>query len=177
MTLKGWRLVGLVVVAAFVGGLAAFGVERAFQAGMPQAMATRTPVPTSQVAAQPLPTTIPTPMPTPRAGDQLGRQLAETQQQMIQMEGLLLVQRATAHVALANDSLERNDLVTTNQELVAAHAALDGAFERVGEALKQVIDNQRREVGRVRADLYIAPEGLDDRLRTMQDQLLALPLP
>lgn len=179
--LKRWPLAALVVGAAFVGGLMALGVERGLTAIVSTPTPTLGPTATARSTQIPivlvLPTEQPTIIATPLPRDVLGQQVTELRQQVDELKGLLLVGQAQDHLALAGASLAQNDLTKTNQELVAAHAALDRAFAQVGEALKQVVDNQRREVGRVRADLYIAPEGLDIRLRTMQNQLLALMTP
>ncbi|MBA3945549.1 MAG: hypothetical protein H0X37_13400 [Herpetosiphonaceae bacterium] len=171
-------LFGLLLLAALLGGILALGAEHASLALAPAPTPTVSPVPTPLPTPLPMivepATVLPTPAPTPLPADAQGQQVAQLTQQVAQQESLLLVMLAQQHLALAHEALGANDLVRANQELVAAHAALDHAFERAAEELKQVIDNERHEVSRVRADLYIAPEGLDDRIRTMQDQLLAL---
>lgn len=177
-----WSLFGLLLLAALLGGLFALGAEHGVVALMPS------PAPTPTATSQPTPTarTIvippPTPLPTltaatPLAAESQNQQLVQLKQQLALQQALVFVLRAQQHVALAAGSLNENDLTKTNQELVAAHAALDRAFEQVPEELKQGIDSERREIGRVRADLYISPEGLDDRLRAMQDRLLVLTVP
>ncbi len=171
-------LFGLLLLAALLGGILALGAEHGLVALVPTPTPTASPQPT--LLPTPLPiivepaTALPTPAPTPLPADVQGQQVAQLKQQVAQQESLLFVMLAQQHLALGGEALEVNDLVRANQELVAAHAALDHAFEHAAEDLKQVIDNERHEVSRVRADLYIAPEGLDDRIRTMQDQLLAL---
>lgn len=182
--MRRWLLAIIVAGAAFVGGLVALAAERGVAALLPAAA----PMPTMTLTiAPPLPsptapprvvveqpTVQPTVAPTLLPSDQLSREVTRLQQQTIQQEGLLAVLRAERHLALAGEALNRNDLPNVEQELVAASAALDRAFERVSEDVKQVIDSQRGEISRIRAALYLAPEGLDERLRAMQRQLLAL---
>jgi hypothetical protein len=91
--------------------------------------------------------------------------------------GLLLVARAERHTGLAAEALRWNDFAAADRELVAARAALDSAFGLLSEDLKQVIDGQRRELGRMRSDLRLNPEGMDQRLRAAQDLLLGLIVP
>lgn len=174
-------LIGLLLAAAFGGGVVALLAERTVVALLPRATPTTTPTGTPPPTPLPVvviaPTVAATARATPLPGDEMSQQLSQLQSQVAQQEGLILVAAAEDHLTLATESLVQNDLVVVNQELVAAHAALDRAFDRVGEDLKQVIDNQRREMGRVRTDLYLAPEGLDLRLRAMRDQLLALTIP
>jgi hypothetical protein len=85
--------------------------------------------------------------------------------------------RAERHTALAAAALQTNDFAVADRELVAARTALDGAFGLVPEDLKQVVDGQRREVARMRAELDLDPEGMDQRLRATQDLLLGLVVP
>jgi hypothetical protein len=120
-----------------------------------------------------LPTVNSTAAPTAVPGDPFG-QLAALRGELAQQGGLLLVMRAERHTALAADALTTDDFAAADRELVAARSALDGAFGLVPEDLKQVIDGQRREVARMRADLDLDPEGMDQRLRATQDLLLGL---
>ncbi len=176
-----WGIGALLVAAGIIGGLVALGGERGaarlFPAPTPVPAPTATPAPTAPPVVVERATSVPTAAPTSLPSDRVSQQLGQLQQQVAQQAGLLLVSRAERHLALASNSLRENDLVKVNQELVAAQATLDRAFEQVSEDLKQAIDSQRREVGRVRADLQVAPELLDERLRAMQDQLLVLAVP
>jgi hypothetical protein len=96
---------------------------------------------------------------------------------LAQQGALLLVSRSERHIALASAALLTNDFGVADRELVAARTALDDAFGLVTEDLKQVIDVQRREVGRIRSELHIDPENSDEQLRATQDLLLGLIVP
>ncbi|GAC1353663.1 MAG: hypothetical protein NVSMB42_10020 [Herpetosiphon sp.] len=173
-----WSAVGQVALAAAVGAIVALGADRGVQ------RLTALPTPISAPSATPLDTptafliqlapAVPTPAPTLMPPDLQAQQVNRLQQQVREQRGWLHILSAQQHIVLAGDALHMNDLLRANQELVAAHAALDRAYQFLSEDLKQVLDNERREVGRVRADLVVAPEGLGDRLHTLQDQLLAL---
>jgi hypothetical protein len=170
----------IVLVAAAIGGLVALSVDRGLQALRPvptPVALSSTPLATREPPVVViLPTTMSTAAPTPAAGD-LPAQVAALRSTLAQQGGLMLVARAERHGALAAGALAANDFPAADRELVAARAALDGAFGFVPEDLKQVIDVQRREVARMRAEMELDPEGMDERLRATQDLLLGLIVP
>lgn len=170
-----WLLLG----AAILGGIAALAFDRALTALLSDSAAREVAV-TALATREPpvvvvLPTTDSTGAPAPATGD--SSDVAALQSALVQQGGLLLVARAERHTALAAEALRWNDSTTADRELVAARAALDSAFNLLSEDLKQVIDGQRREVGRMRSELQINPEGMDQRLRAAQDLLLGLIVP
>lgn len=166
------------LLVAVLGGMAALGLERGLQALTP----TPTPSPTALLPTREppvvvvLPTANSTAAPTAAPGDPAA-QIGSLRAAVSQQGGLLLVARAERHTALASDALVTDDYGVADRELLAARAALDLAFGLVPEDLKQVVDAQRREIARMRADLMLDPEGLDGRLRATQDLLLGLIVP
>jgi len=170
----------LLVLAGTLGGMAALGLERGMAALAPSIMP-GAPEPAQLPTREPplvvvLPTTNSTTAPTPASGDTAG-EISALQSELTQQRALLLVLRAERHTSLASDALFTNDYAAAERELVAARAALDNAFGLVPEALKQVIDGQRREVASMRGDLQIDPEGMHERLRATQDLLLGVVVP
>ena len=167
----------LLLLAAALGGLTALVLERAVSglALAPRASPTP-PLPTAEVPVVTLPTAVSVAAPSGPSGES-GAEVAALGSALAQHGGLLLVSRAERHTALAAAALLANDVAIADRELVAARAALDGAFALVPEDLKQVIDGQRREVGRMRSELQLDPEGMDERLRATQDLLLGLIVP
>ena len=169
----------LLLLAAMLGGVAALGLDRGValleSRSGPDSAATAAPA-TAAPAVIVLPTISSTAAPTAASGD-TAAEVAVLRSQLAQQAGLLLVARAERHTGLAAAALTTNDFAGADRELVAARAALDSAFGLVAEDLKQVIDGQRREVGRMRSDLQINPEGMGDRLRATQDLLLGLIVP
>ena len=171
----------LLLLAGILGGLVALSLDR----GLAILSPTPTP-PTSPLAALPTPEPLPvvvlpttvssTPVPAPASGD-TAAEVAVLRSALAQQGGLLLVARAERHTALAAEALAMNNFAVADRELVAARVALDSAFGLVPEDLKQVINGQRREVGRMRSELQLNPEGMDERLRATQDLLLGLLVP
>lgn len=168
------------VLAAFLGGIAALAFDRSLAAlrqEQNRGTLAATPLPTREPpVVVVLPTTNATAAPTAAPGD-TAAEVAMLRGALSQHGGLLLVARAERHTALAAEALAVNDIVGADRELVAARAALDSAFGLLGENLKQVVEGQRREVGRMRSELQINPEGMDQRLRATQDLLLGLIVP
>ncbi len=171
---------GVLLLAAVLGGLAALSFDRGLQAMRPPPTPGLTPTAPLPTREPPvvvvLPTTQRTTEPTPVPGEPAA-QIAALRSALAQQGGLLLIARAERHTALASDALGLNDFGAADRELVAARSALDNAFSLVPEDLKQVIDGQRREIARIRADLQLDPEGMDGRLRATQDLLLGLIAP
>ena len=163
----------LLLLAATLGGLAALSFDRGLAALAP---APTPPLPTREPPVVVLPTANSTPVPAQVPGD-AEAEVAALRAALAQQGGLLLVARAERHTALAAEALRVNDFAVADRELVAASVALDSAFGLVQEDLKQVIDGQRREVGRIRGELQLDPEGLDERLWAAQDLLLGLLVP
>ena len=170
----------LLLAAALLGGLAALGFDRGLQALRPAptlVVSPTAPLPTREPpVVVVLPTINSTAAPTAASGDPAA-QIASLRSSLAQEGGLLLVMRAERHTSLAANALQLNDFAGADRELVAARTALDGAFGLVPEDLKQVIDAQRLEVARMRADLDLDPEGMDQRLHATQDLLLGLVVP
>lgn len=168
------------MLAAFLGGIAALLFDRGFAALRNAQNSSATPVLPLSTREPPdvvmLPTTVATASPTAAPGD-TAAEVAVLRGALGQQGGLLLVARAERHTALAAEALAVNDIAVADRELVAARAALDSAFGLLSEDLKQVIDGQRREVGSMRSELQVNPEGMDQRLRATQDLLLGLIVP
>jgi hypothetical protein len=165
----------LLTISATLGGLVALGVrEGVTSLRTPQS----TPTPSAVVEAvvQPLPTPTSSPVVNAAPGS-AEAMLALVRADLAQQGALLLVSRSERHIALASAALLTNDFGVADRELVAARTALDDAFGLVTEDLKQVIDVQRREVGRIRSELHIDPENSDEQLRATQDLLLGLIVP
>ncbi len=165
------------LLSATLGGIVALGLGAgvtSLRTSPPE------PTPTTAVATQEvielLPTIAPPPVVNVSPGS-IDAQLATMRADLAQQGALLLVSRSERHIALASAALLTNDFGVADRELVAARTALDDAFGLVPEDLKQVIDVQRQEVGRIRSELQIDPENSDEQLRAAQDLLLGLIVP
>lgn len=82
--------------------------------------------------------------------------------------------RAIAQIAEAETHLRANDLRSTNQALIAADDSLSQAYDRADEVTKSPIEQLRRDVSAMHDDLYMRPEGMDERLTQLRRNVLAL---
>lgn len=121
----------------------------------------------------------PEPEPEPSAipGDDTEAALRDMLQQQARYQGFTFVHKAIWQLAFASEALIANDGTRADRELDAARAALDEALRLLPEDLKPQIQNERLQIGRIRADLEIDPRGLDEELRRMRDRLLTLIAP
>jgi hypothetical protein len=82
--------------------------------------------------------------------------------------------RALSQVADAEAMLRANNLERVDQLLIAVDDSLALAYERADDAAKDPIEQLRREASALRDDLYLRPEGMDERLATLRQTILAL---
>ncbi len=161
--------------------LAAIGVSLVLQATLLRPAPLTVVIPT-RVPATPAPTPVPpTPPPTPAAsGDQapaiaiLRQEIADLRAGQNQLWTAIYLAKALNLVSDAEATLRDNDLAGVDQRLVAADDSLALAYERAGVALKDPIEERRREIDRLRDDLFLRPEGMDGRLALLRSLILAL---
>jgi hypothetical protein len=132
------------------------------------AIATPAPLPTPLPTAPPLPTTLP-----PASG--ITRQeLLDLRAEDDRIWSAIYLSRAISQIADAESALRTNDLDRTGQMIVATDDSLMLAYTRTPNALRDPIDQLRRDAGAIREDLYLRPEGMDQRLARFRQSLLAL---
>jgi hypothetical protein len=161
--------------------LVAVGVSLALQATLLRPAPLTVVIPT-RVPATPAPTPVPpTHPPTPAAsGDQaptiaiLRQEIADLRAGQDQLWTAIYLAKALNLVSDAETTLRDNDLAGVDQRLVAADDSLALAYERAGVALKDPIEERRREIDRLRDDLFLRPEGMDGRLALLRSLILAL---
>ncbi len=134
---------------------------------LPPATATPAPPPTSE--------TQPTAAPPPLQPD--ARILA---QQILDLRAELRNTRSDKYLILAafqlteaEYALRVNNLDEVERVLTTAWVALDRAYT-YAEAYKNPIDDFRAQVGKLREDLRVYPEGMDQRLRRLRQNILSL---
>jgi len=163
----------IVVASALLAAVLTLALDR----GIAMLRTQPTTAPTAQ-SLQPvvvvIETAVPELEPSVLPDDEEQRLLWQLQQQSAQHLGATFVLKAERQVTLAMEALTINDKARSDRELVAAQASLDEAFRLVSEDLKPQINTERRELGRIRADLEINPRSLDEDLRKMRDRLLSL---
>ena len=82
--------------------------------------------------------------------------------------------RALAHASDAEAALARNDMTGTAQMLLLMDDALQRAAVTATTAVRDPIEQIRRDIVAVRQDLYVRPNGLDVRIKRVRQSLLTL---
>ena len=145
----------------------------------PEASASPSPLPSAAPTARPrivvqIETPAPQAAPLPISSDERDHALWNLQQDSAIHWSSMLILKAERQVSLAMEALLANNIAQADRELVAANASLEDALRHAPDTLHPQIANERRVIGRVRADLVINPRDLDEELRRMRDRLLAL---
>jgi len=146
---------------------------------------TAVPAPTAAPAP---PTPAPSPRPTARAVPPQStalplsqgisqQELADIRAEGDRKQAQIYLLLAIVQIDDAEAALRSNELVSVGQSLVAIDNSLDLAYaryERAGDSARDAIAQRRIEVGKMHDDLYLYPEGMDVRLSTMRQLMLAL---
>jgi hypothetical protein len=162
------------MLTAVVAVAASLAAQAALPRPTPPAGAPPTSVPTL-VAPSPLPTPTPTPaLAPPPSTDIVRQELIDLHAEDDRLWSAVYLVRALSQVADAEAMLRANDLERVDQLLIAVDDSLALAYERADDAAKDPIEQLRREVSALRDDLYLRPEGMDERLATLRQTILAL---
>jgi hypothetical protein len=147
--------------------------------------ASRQPLTTPQIASitlvsSPVPTsaisTAPSPQPTeaPLAAALTRQELIDLRAQDERLWAAMYLMRALHHLTDAETSLRVNDFARVEQTLAAIDEALAQAYVRAAEADRDPITQIRYDVGSIREDLYLRPEGMDIRLARVRQSIMTL---
>jgi len=147
--------------------------------------ASRQPLTTPQIASitlvsSPVPTsaisTAPSPQPTeaPLAAALTRQELIDLRAQDERLWAAMYLMRALHHLADAETLLRANDFARVEQTLAAIDEALAQAYVRAAEADRDPITQIRYDVGSIREDLYLRPEGMDIRLARVRQSIMTL---
>lgn len=131
------------------------------------APATSTPAPTA------LPTT-PVPTAPPVSAGVARQEIADLHAEDNRLWTTVFLLKSVSQVAEAESMLKTNDAASVDQALIAADYSLSLAYDRAEESQKSPIDQFRRNVDRIRGDLYLYPERMDARLAQLRQLLLTL---
>ncbi|EFO79175.1 hypothetical protein OSCT_3008 [Oscillochloris trichoides DG-6] len=136
----------------------------------PQALA---PTPT---ALPPTPSIPATPLPAPLPADERVLRLAllDLEAEDRHLWSAIYLLRTASQIDDALLALQSNDLDAARRALLNARRSLDQAYAISGEPEKGPIDTFRLQIGQIRNDLYLRPEGLDRRLRQVRQLMLSL---
>jgi hypothetical protein len=140
-------------------------------------------VPTPEPTTLP-PTAGPTVRPAPLSPTTLPLAQGITQQELADVRAEGDLKQAQIYLLLAivqmddaQAALRANELASVDQSLVAIDNSLNLAYaryERAGDSARDAVAQRRMEVGKMHDDLYLYPEGMDQRLDTLRQLTLAL---
>jgi len=133
-------------------------------------MPVSSPMPTSTVSATPSPQSTEAPL----AADLTRQELIDLRTQDERLWTAMYLMRALHHLDDAERSLRTNDFARVEQTLAAIDEALAQAYVRAAEADRDPITQIRFDVGGIREDLYLRPEGMDIRLARVRQSIMTL---
>jgi len=136
------------------------------------------PTPAPATAAPAIVPTGPTAPPTataPPLAEGVARQeLLDLRAEIDQLWTVIYLSRAISQVADAEAALRGNDLDNVAQSLVEVDDSLALAYDRAAESARNPVAQLRRDVGEIREDLHLRPEGMDLRLARLRQLILTL---
>jgi hypothetical protein len=133
-------------------------------------MPVSSPMPTSTVSATPSPQSTEAPL----AAALTRQELIDLRAQDERLWAAMYLMRALHHLADAETLLRANDFARVEQTLAAIDEALAQAYVRAAEADRDPISQIRSDVGGIREDLYLRPEGMDIRLARVRQAIMTL---
>ncbi len=163
------------VITAAVAVAASFTLAAALlQPASPDAAPTAAPTATAAPTPRP-PSPQPTALPLARGISQ--QELADIRAEADRKQAQIYLLLAIVQIDDAQAALRANELPSVDQSLVAIDNSLDLAsarYERAGDSARDAVAQRRMEVGKMHDDLYLYPEGMDQRLNTLRRLTLAL---
>jgi len=139
----------------------------------PQSATAPSPHPT----ATPLATVAPTSPPAtvlPLAEGIARQELNDQRAQINQLWSVIYLYKAVNQLTDAEALLRANDLQNVDQSLIAADDSLALAYDQADQPDQNPIKELRRQIGVIHSDVFIRPEGLDERLAQLRQTMLAL---
>lgn len=105
------------------------------------------------------------------------QELADIRAEADRKQAQIYLLLAIVQIDDAETALRSNELASVDQSLVAIDNSLNLAYtryERAGNSARDAVAQRRMEVGKLHDDLYLYPEGIDQRLNTLRQLTLAL---
>jgi hypothetical protein len=164
------------LLTAVIAVLISLGLQPLFQPEPPLA---QLPAPSVTPQPSPVPTaTAPaarSPLPNPQTDTEvLSQEIIDLRAEQQALRSSLYLMRAVTLLADAETALNANRLDEVERLLLTARVSLDYAYSISAEQEKGPIGEFRLQVGRLRDDLRLRPEGLDLRLRRLRADMLSL---
>ncbi len=133
----------------------------------PEAAPPATPVLTATPAGTPRPQ----PQPDPRI---LSQEIIDLRAELRSMRSMFYLGRAATQLADAEIALNVNDTAQVERMLVVAKVSLDRAYNFSAEGDKGPIGEFQLRIGELLNDLRVRPDDMDQRLRSLRQNLLSL---
>ena len=133
--------------------------------------------PTAQNAAPAALPSPPAPSALPLAQGITEQELADIRAEADRKQAQIYLLLAIVQLDDAESALRANELASVDQSLVAIDNSLGLAYmryERAGDSARDAVAQRRMEIGKLHDDLYLYPEGMDQRLNTLRQLTLAL---
>jgi hypothetical protein len=176
----GWLRVALphiltaVVAVAVMLGIQALVPRRTPTTIVPPPTVAPSPAPSARPAESPAP---PAPTAPPLAAGITQQELADIRAEADRKQAQIYLLLAIVQMDDAQSALRANDLAGVDQSLVAIDNSLNLAYlryDRAGDSARDAVAQRRVEVGKMHDDLYLFPEGMDQRIDTLRQLILAL---
>lgn len=178
-----------VVLPFLVTGLAAVALSLLLQSLFLRPIPAVIPLPTSAAGPATAPLTasagaaptarpivaVPTALPLAQGISE--QELADIRAEADRKQAQIYLLLAIVQIDDAESALRSNELASVDQSLVAIDNSLNLAYaryERAGDSARDAVAQRRMEVGKLHDDLYLYPEGMDQRLDTLRQLTLAL---
>jgi hypothetical protein len=104
----------------------------------------------------------------------LSQELLDLQIRVDELWSGVYIARAATQLVDAESALRLNDTSEVERILVVVDASLALAYERSGDLNKGPISEFRSQVSQIRDDLYIRPEGIDQKLKVLRQRMVSL---
>jgi hypothetical protein len=146
----------------------------------PPTASASTPAPSLPTSAGAAPTARPiaaAPTALPLAQGISEQELADIRAEGDRKQAQIYLLLAIVQIDDAENALRSNELASVDQSLVAIDNSLNLAYaryERAGDSARDAVAQRRMEIGKLHDDLYLYPEGMDQRLNTLRQLTLAL---
>lgn len=144
--------------------------------GQPRNVVVSLAQPTPVVAPRPTDMPVPaTPTPASEVVRDISRQeLLDVKAETQALWSAVYLSRALMHASDAELALRENDLGRVEQILLLLDDVLQRATTNAATTARDPIEQLRRDVVTMRQDLYVRPDGIDQRLARMRQALLTL---
>jgi len=138
---------------------------------LPQRATAPVQTPRPDVSATPPQPTVPLPQPDERV---LAQEILDLRARLEQTWSSVYITRAAMQIADAEIALHANDVAEVERLLAAADASLALAYDRSDQVNRGPLGELRAQLGQLRDDIHVLPEGLDQRLRSLRQVMMTL---